>query len=303
MLEKSRIVALSLIGVLALDIPKVSAAHIGVTPPRIEVDMNKRSRSQTITITNLDSKPVEMRAFVRTWRMSEKNEVEDIESTAQSLDQWIVFTPSRFIIPANGKQTIRFAIRPKVKPNAGEHRAIIYLEEIPSQQELKSDALTTVARMGIVVYGYSGEIKRVGTVNSVNVEAKADALKAVFDVSSSGNAHVRLTGQYAIWRATGYPGAKATQPLSDLGNAKSKLPQNVLSAGEMNLPPVLPSNRRRLLLPITQKLPPGNYVLDINGQLSGIPVDIGIPFTISAPRNSTKPNNPLPRSSVNLSAK
>jgi P pilus assembly chaperone PapD len=292
MFQKIKIIALGLIGALALDIPKVmSQVHLGVSPPRIEVEMNNKGRSQTINIVNFASKPVEMRAFVRTWTMNENNELEDIQSSDQSLDQWIAFTPSRFTIPANGSQTIRFAIRPKVKPPNGEHRAIIYIEEIPLQNKQNTPAVTTVARMGVVVYAYSGEIKRVGAINSMNIDTQGNAIRAVFDVSNTGNAHVRIKGQYAIWPAANYPGAKATQPITVSGNS-AKLPQNVLSVGDLNLPPVLPANRRRLVLPITQKLPPGNYVLDINGEMSGTPVDTSIPFTVPSGSNNprTKPN-------------
>ena len=68
-------------------------------------------------------------------------------------------------------------------------------------------------RVGVVIYGYAGEIKRVGTVNSVTVDTKPHRVQAVFDVSNQGNAHVRIGGQFAIWRAAKYPGAKTTHPI------------------------------------------------------------------------------------------
>ncbi|MGB3652342.1 MAG: molecular chaperone, partial [Rivularia sp. (in: cyanobacteria)] len=111
----------------------------------------------------------------------------------------------------------------------------------------------------------------------------------IFDVSNTGNAHVRLNGEYAIWPAAKYPGAKATQPLKQLNNSKDKPPQNILYAGNLKLKPVLSDTRRQLVLPINKKLPPGNYVLDINGELSGVPIDKGIPFTVPAAANMPKP--------------
>jgi hypothetical protein len=287
MFQKSTSIALSLIGVLALGMPDVTALEIGVSPPRFEVEINGKTRSQSINIKNFSSEPVEMRAFIGTWTMSENNQVQEAESSEQSLDQWIVFTPSRFTIPPRGSQTIRFAIRPKVKPVAGEHRAVLYLEEIPSGKE-DSQAVTTIGRLGVVIYGYAGEIKRIGTINSVNVNAKPDKVTAIFDVSSTGNAHVRMKGQYAIYRAANYPGASATKPLNT-NNSKAKLPDNVLDVGSLELPPVLPSNRRQLLLSISKKLPPGNYVLDLNGELSGTPIDKGIPFTVPAATGKVQP--------------
>ena len=287
MFQKITGMALSLIGVLSLGMPNANALEVSVSPPRLEVEINGKTRSQSINIVNLSSEPVEMRASIGTWTMSEDNKVQEVESSEQSLDQWIVFTPSRFTIPPRHSQTVRFAIRPKVKPAAGEHRAMLYLEEIPSGKQ-DSEGVTTVGRLGVVIYGYAGEIKRVGVLNSVNVEAKSDKVTAVFDVSSTGNAHVRMKGQYAIYRAANYPGASATKPVNT-NNSKAKLPDNVLDVGSLELPPVLPSNRRQLLLSISKKLPPGNYVLDLNGELSGTPIDKGIPFTVPAATGNAEP--------------
>lgn len=291
MLKKTvKAIALSLIGLLAWEIPTVTALEMSVTPPRIEVDINSRKgRSNTIKLTNFADKPVQMRAYVKNWTMDEKNKFQDIPSTEQSLDQWIFFTPSKFTIPPGGTQTVRFAIRPKIKPESGEHRAVIYFEEIASNTESKT--VNTKAAIGVVVYAYAGEIKRVGKVNSVSVDTKPNAIKAVFDVSNKGNAHVRMRGQYAIWRAANYPGAKATRYIKSNETSKNKLPANVIGVGNIKVPPVLPNTNRQLLQTVTDKLPPGDYVLDINAELSGVPVDKGIPFTVKAAANTPKPAN------------
>ena len=204
------------------------------------------------------------------------------------LDRWIIFTPSKFIIPAGKTQTVRFAIRPKVKPKSGEHRAVIYFEEEEISSKAQLNTIKAKATIGVVVYAYSGEIKRVGTVNSVNVDTKPNSIKAVFDVSNKGNAHIRMRGQYAIWHANKYPGAKATQFIKNVGNSKKKLPANIIRVGKIKVPPVLPNTNRQLLQTLTKKLPPGNYVLDINAELSGVPIDKGIPFTVKATANNPK---------------
>lgn len=287
MLQKTTSVALSLIGLFTLGIPSATAIEVGVSPPRLEVEINGKTRSQSINIKNFSSEPVEMKAHISTWAMSKDNELQEIESNEQSLDQWIVFTPSRFTIPARGSQTVRFSIRPKVKPAPGEHRAVLFLEEVTSVNE-NPQAINTIGRLGVVIYGYAGDIKRIGVLNSVNVNTKSNGVTAVFDVSSTGNAHVRMKGQYAIYRAANYPGASATKPLNT-NNSKAKLPDNVLDVGSLELPPVLPSNRRQLLLSISKKLPPGNYVLDLNGELSGTPIDKAIPFTVPAATGNAQP--------------
>ncbi len=110
--RKTTGIALGLISALALGIPSADAIHIGVSPPRVEVKIKDKSRSKTIKIANFDKKPVEMRAYVRSWTVDKDGKLQLVKSTAQTLDRWIVFTPSRFTIPAGGTQTVRFAIRP-----------------------------------------------------------------------------------------------------------------------------------------------------------------------------------------------
>jgi P pilus assembly chaperone PapD len=269
-------IALSLIGCLALGIPCATAIDISVTPPRWELEINnKQTRSKTIKILNLSNEPVELKAYVRNWTMGEDNQLKETPSSEQSLDQWVVFTPSRVTIPPRGTQTVRFEIRPKVKPIAGEHRAVIFLEEINPDE-----SAIAIGRVGVVIYGNAGEIKRIGSLHSLTVDTKPNNLKAMFDISSTGNAYVRLKGQYTIWRATNYPGAKATQYIPNLGGAKIKLPNGVVHGANLELAPVLAGHRRQISLPITTKLPPGNYILDINGDLSGVAVDQGISFTV-----------------------
>lgn len=289
MLPNYRKIALSLIGVLALGIPPAAAINIGVSPYRIEQEINSKTRSQAIRVLNLSSKPVEVKAVVRSWVMSEDNELQEVPADERSLSQWIIFTPSKFTIPARGAQTVRFAIRPKVQPKIGEHRAVIFFEEIP-KAEKASSTVQTIGKLGVVIYGYTGKITRVGVLNSVTVDTKPNKVTGVFDISNKGNAYVRLSGQYAIWPAAKYPGAEVTQPVANLGKAEAKLPENLLDVGSLPSSPVLPDNRRRILLPITKKLPPGNYVLDINGELSGVPIDQGIPFTVPKQTTTQQPH-------------
>jgi len=51
--------------------------------------------------------------------------------------------------------------------------------------------------------------------------------------------------------------------------------------------PVLPGSRRQLVLQEQLTLAPGDYVLDINGDLSGTPVDLAAPFTVAEPATAS----------------
>ncbi|MEA5505307.1 fimbria/pilus periplasmic chaperone [Halotia wernerae UHCC 0503] len=295
MFRKTTALTLSLIGAFALGIPSANALNIGVSPARIELEINRKTRTQVIRVLNMSSEPVELKAYVQTWKMSEDNKLVQIPPPEESLEQWVIFTPSQFTVPARSAQTIRFAIRPRVQPKSGEHRAVIYFEEIPSTNGKVKD-LRSVGRIGVVLYGYVGDIKRVGVLNSITVDSKPNGATALFDVSSQGTGYVRLNGQYAIWPAAKYPGANATKPINDLEKPGKKLPENLLAAGSLPLLPVLPDTRRRLPLTIPKTLAPGKYVLDINGELNGIKIKQGIPFIIpEATANASNQTKPAAR--------
>ncbi|MFN6570362.1 P pilus assembly protein, chaperone PapD [Nostoc minutum NIES-26] len=295
MFRKATTLALSLIGAFVLGIPSATALNIGVSPARIELEINRKTRTQAIRVLNMSSEPIELKAYVRTWKMSEDNKLVEVPPTEESLEQWVVFTPSQFTIPGRSAQTIRFAIRPRIQPKSGEHRAVIYFQEIPATNEKVKD-VRTVGRIGVVLYGYVGDIKRVGVVNSITVDSKPNGATALFDVSSKGTGYVRLNGQYGIWPAAKYPGANATKPINDVEKPGKKLPENVLAAGTLPLLPVLPDTRRRLQLPIPKTLAPGKYVLDINGELNGVKINQGIPFVIpEATANASNQTKPAAR--------
>lgn len=63
----------------------------------------------------------------------------------------------------------------------------------------------------------------------------------------------------------------------------------MVDAGLLPSTPVLPDSRRQVLLPIKKDLPPGKYVLDIKGDLNGVAIKKGIPFTV--PENNPVATN------------
>lgn len=269
--------------------PSEPPISIGVSPPRFEIEIGPVPVTKAARVFNFGSKPLEIQASVHGWDLDEANQVRLVEPTEQSLDQWIVINPLRFTVKPGESQTVRFSVRPKVQPAPGEHRAIIYFEQPPS----KEGSIAVIGRIGVAVYGYVGPVERVGELNGVTVDASAAAPHAGLDISSSGTAHVRLGGQWAIWPAASYPGAATTQSFPELGEREIVLPERIIDVGFLPGLPVLPGSRRTLPLHLPRGLPPGEYVLDINGNLSGRPLDLAVPFTVAAgdaPRAAVESN-------------
>ena len=260
---------------------------IGVSPPRFELDIGKGPVNESLRVFNFGTEPARIRVNVHDWTLDEANQVQLVPPSEQSLEQWLIINPVAFELPPGEVQTVRFSVRPKVQPIEGEHRAIVYLEQEPRVIGTGSDGepMRVVGKLGVAIYGYAGEVSRRGQLHGLQVDAERSVPTARFDLSSLGNAHVRLRGHYAIWPAGTYPGATETIRQSE-EQTELALPDGALEVGQLPQMPVLPDSRRTILVSGQQPLPPGNYVLDVNGEIAGEAIDVGIPFAVTAPEPS-----------------
>jgi len=256
--------------------------QIAVSPSKFELVIGDRPTNDSLTLMNLGDEAVTIDVSTATWDLDENSEIRIVEPNEQSLDQWMVINPLQFTIPSGESQTVRFSIRPRVEPEAGEHRAMIYFDQRLAEVDSTQSQVRVKFRLGVAVYGMAGEIERSGRLHGVEVANLSDAAHARFDITSSGSAHVRLQGQYAVYAAEDYPGVEVTQMLDDDQLEGDNRPPQVLASGYMPTRPVLAGTRRYVSLPHPLPLPPGDYVLDLNGELAGGAIDLAVPFQISS---------------------
>lgn len=239
-------------------------AQIAVSPSRIELEIGKKSANSSVKLFNLGDKSVTVHTSVQHWDLDEANTIRVIEPTPQSLDQWMVINPVDFTIPAGKSQTVRLSVRPYVEPEQGEHRGIIYFD-----QQLPDDApsagVSVTFRLGIVVYGLAGQIVRDGKLEAIRFDQQQQNGLLAFDVRSTGNAGIRLDGQYSIWHRADFPGADAVPDY----NLKDKDEEReiVLQTGSLPVLPVLASTRRTLTNAINLPDQAGDYILFVRGKL------------------------------------
>jgi hypothetical protein len=257
--------------------PPAAPPQVAISPSRFELDVTPQPTTESVRIMNLGDAPIEVQVSIVNWDLDEANQVRVLEPTEQSLDQWMTINPLRFTVAPRETQNVRFSIRPRVAPEPGEHRAMIYLDQILGDEP--KGGVRMRFQYGVAVYGQVGERVRQGTLHGIEVSAGDGVLSASFDISSEGTAHVRMSGQYAVWPADAFPGATATT----VYDSRSPAPAAVLRVGDLPSLPVLPGYRRQLLLAEELTLPPGAYVLDVNGELSGMSLDRTIPFTVPEP--------------------
>lgn len=253
-----------------------AAAQIGVSPPRSEVFLNEGTTTHTLRVYNFGDHDVEIAVSVRNWELDENNKVSLVEPTEQSLDQWMIVNPLKFHLAAGGSQAIRFSIRPKVTPEPGEHRAIMYFDELPGLN-LDPNVQQIRFSLGSAIYAYAEPIERSAVLHGAILDGQSLKL----DIESTGNAHVRATGQWAIWRTEAYPGPEKTSPFVGLEEGKATLPEGVVQAGMLPSTPILPGTRRMLVAALPSGLEPGDYVVDVDAAIEN--VDVQESFTLTIP--------------------
>ena len=243
-------------------------AVVAVSPGKFDIEIGNRPTVQSLRLFNLGDKEVEIQASVANWILSEENRVEIVAPTEQSLDQWIVINPLRFKIAPRSSQTVRFAVRPRVEPEDGEHRAMLYFEEVLPEGRNEGEVYVNF-KVGVAVYGNAGDVRRESDLHGIEVVSDHRVLAARFDVASSGNAHVRMAGEYAIWPVNMFPGVSSVAPIANVGEPDVVLPPGVLSAGKLPAVPVLAGTRREVPLVLQHSLPAGEYVFATYGDVSG----------------------------------
>lgn len=271
--------SLRLFGLLTFLAFRPLLAQIGVSPPMIEFPLGETPVTRSTDLINYGSRDVSVRVKVVHFDLDEKNEVRILPATPQSLDQWLVIQPGTFDLPAGKTQTVRFSVRPKVKPEPGEHRAMLFFEELPGEESI-TKTFRVLFRMGAAIYAQVGDVRRVGTIKTVEV---LDGVGR-FEIESSGTAHVRLEGAWGVWPARDFPGADKVPDFEiDAEGAWKNRPATATVGGRLVKTPVYPGTKRVIPQALPRDLAPGDYILLARGLLGEVPFVRTASFRIEKP--------------------
>jgi P pilus assembly chaperone PapD len=237
-------------------------ARLGISPERYVVQLGEGGAvTESLMVKNLSQEPITIDVSVGNWELDENNRVKAIPPRPDSLDRWIVINPSRVTIPPNTPQTIRWAIMPRSRPQQGEYRAIIYIQEdVPEPESNASASVRLNMRMGIPVYAQVGKLAGSARIDALNHADSSSAVQLLLDNES--NRHARLQGQYGIWRAEDFPGAEGALDAMRAADARSEQLDG-FSLTPLSGTVVLPGNRRTIVL--QPGLPvPGSYIMQLD---------------------------------------
>lgn len=254
---------------------------IAVSPSRFELEIGSTPSVESLRVFNFGKRPVEVQVHLATWDLDEKNQVRLVEPNEQSLDQWIVINPLRFSVLPGKSQSVRFSVRPRVRPEPGEHRAMIYFDQV-LPEATDEEQMRVKFRVGVAVYGTVGEVKRNGVLHSLELEKGSNPVSAGLQISSVGTAHVRIDGHFSVWPAAAYPGLDSGERDFNLDVPSAVLPEAVLRAANLPGIPVLAGDCRQIWFSAGKPLPAGDYILDLDFALGDNEYDRALPFSVSA---------------------
>lgn len=254
-------------------------AQVGLSPQILDITLDGTANSQAFRLFNYTAEDKNVKVRVANWTMDGDGKVSEIPTTEQSLDGWLVINPLEFTVKAGQNQVVRVAARPAVALAPGEHRAMVYFEEQPQDKAPgAATTLRTVFRFGAAVYGHVGPVERKGVLVGLEVAASS----AVLQLRNDGNATSRCGGSFAIWRKADFPGDAKTAAIAKVGTADAELPPGVVQAGRLPTDAVLPGATRHVSFETAKALPPGDYVLDLNGSFGDSPLDRSQSFHVGA---------------------
>lgn len=230
---------------------------IGVSPSRLEVAVENGTAAGTVTVLNMSNRDIHVTTEVVNFDLDEANRVREQPPTPGSLPMALIVNPVEFTIPANGSQTVRFAVLPERLSGPGEHRAMLFFSEIV---DTRASALKFRFRLGVPLYARFGDVQSVARLHSVDLNDTLSQLS--LDISALGNAQVRPGGYYLWWPASELPAeSRAIDQVVALAEHPERKPPSGTAGGRLVTRPVFPGTRRSVVADITPPPDPGDYVL------------------------------------------
>jgi fimbrial chaperone protein len=252
-------------------------AQIAYNPQLFDIPLDHPGATYAFRLSNLSKDDKQVKVTIANWEMDDNNEVRVIPGSEQSLDQWIVVNPGDFVLKAGASQAVRFSVRPAIPLSPGEHRAMIFFDEVLPPQDPGKHALHGRFRIGAAVYGQVGTATRTGTIR----EIRADDHSLSIRVASDGSSNARFKGQFTVWKKQDYPGLDKVPVYPDIDKPDFKLPAGPLRAGTLPNNAVLPGTERNVATDFgSGTLAKGDYVVALNGNFGDTPIKQAADFSV-----------------------
>lgn len=243
------IACIAFCGLAAVGAPAVwgeagpTSPAVELTPSRFELLLEPRGKSmQSLKVTNLGTAPITFTAETKDWDLNQSGSPAffDPGPRDRSASTWIRFNPRQFTVAPGETQYIRFSVTAPPSLQPGEYRTSIVLTT--AEQYLLQDGFYYKPNFAILIYINIPQITRRGEFGEVKVITGPDGTRSIQgEIRSTGNAHLRLSGQYQVENAAG----------------------TLVKEGELPRKVILPGRLDLFRFELSKNLAPGKYKVRI----------------------------------------
>lgn len=235
-------------------------ATLIIEPANIKISLKQKSNSGTFILKNTSDTEERYRAKAMHFIITKKGGLHEIPVDEYSLAPWIKFNPQEFTLPAKSSRIIRYSIIPQQKLKPQEYWGAIEFEPLKGAKYTSQDTkgrtfnLEILSVVLVPIYGFVDGTKYSGAIKQVGVKKEKEKLTAQATVANTGNAILRLQGNYQI--------------IDTAGTVIEEIPLKHIV--------IFPQTERIIDIDIKKALGPDKYTLKINLQSSDSRMDISL---------------------------
>lgn len=239
------VLKIALTGLLVVGTNALAQMGVGVSPPRTEQNAQPGSEiTQTISIDNPDpAHHIDVQAYFEDALLAPDGSVIYITAGSHplSLSEWASVSPIEFGLGPSSSQDVNYTIRVPSDAKPATYWSILFFESEPpaAADEPQGFSIATVIRVGHIIYVTVGHPTLEGNIANISFDAagRPGAVRITFQ--NSGDGLMRLNGHVEVRSTVG----ELLQVLS-LDDVAS-----------------FPGATHDLVLPLTEPLPSGEYVV------------------------------------------
>ena len=253
--------------------PRPAAAQVSIeaSPLRVEVQaLPGGSNTQSVTLTNVGTQPVRVRASLADWYLSRDGAPQFEEpgpARAFTASDWVRFAPPEFIIEGGRQGTVRFTVTVPQSTEAAGYRTGLLFDFMPNDPDgaVRAKQVTVRSRIATLIYvhvaqaggqaGQAGQPPAAVELTDLQVRTR-EQTEVVATLKNVSRRSVRTKGTMVLYDKSG---AVVRQvPVPDV--------------------PILPESERDVAVSTgesTDALPPGDYRVELKIDVGQTAVIVG----------------------------
>jgi hypothetical protein len=208
---------------------------ISLAPARIELEM--QPGTETTVVVNLDyhttnetSQPVRIVASLNDWTIDRNGQVQfgRPNTLPNSASAWLIYSPAETTVTPGNLHAIRVTISVPIDATPGDHLTSLIVEQRPDNIKLNENRRQMVIRyrMAAVFYIKVPQLRRIGSLESLQAEATEDQVVVTALLKNAGNTVIRPLTSLKVTDSAGVAVAELPQreSLPLLGGAELAQP-------------------------------------------------------------------------------